>query len=354
MKAALNIGSTMRALLHQPDFIQERPLIPLFLCLACGILLCNLRLISWIVPALLMLPLAAGFFAALRLNKKLPALIIIYATTVLTGMLVMAPYISPPHAADQKPSSASREKVTYRGFVDDAPQPSRDRIEYTLSGVRPVNALKEEPLPGRVLLDAKVTDHFRYGDYIQFRARLTEPRNFNNPGGFDYREYLFRKGILQRATITHPADLILIRRGLGNPVKACIESYRDRLRNFVSQHTDSPEREILLAMILGEQKTIPDDLRERFNRTGTSHIIAISGFNVGLIAFYSFLFFMTALKIHPRLLLALNAPKVAYALSLIPIILYTVIAGMGTPVIRATLMVITLMTALMIGKKKDL
>jgi competence protein ComEC len=163
---------------------------------------------------------------------------------------------------------------------------------------------------------------FRYGDYVQFRARLASPRNFNNPGGFDYRKYLYHKEILHRATIYERPDLILIRRNQGNPLKTGIESYRHRLREFITRHTGSPEREIILAMTIGDQKAIPDDLQERFNQTGTTHILAISGFNIGMIAFFSVLFFQSALKIFPRLLLMWSVTKVSYALALIPILLY--------------------------------
>jgi competence protein ComEC len=348
-----SICPAIQSRLLVPAFLRERPLIPFAMCLAGGIFLCDRQPLSWLTLTLLLLPLTGAFLISMGRNQFIPAQVIMYSLTVLTGMLIMIPYADLP----SKPVTDRefpREKITYRGFINDAPQPSRDGVTYILSHVRPLQGAGAQPVSGRLLLDARVPERFRYGDFVQFRVRLTEPRNFQNPGGFDYRKYLFRRGILQRVTVSNPPDLILIRRNTGNQVKAGIEAYRDRLRAFVTRHAESPQREILQAMILGEQKTIPEALRERFNRTGTSHIIAISGFNVGLIAFFSFVFFMAVLKIHPWLLLAWNAPKVAYAMTLIPILLYTVIAGMGTPVMRATLMVVTLMTALMLGKPKDL
>jgi competence protein ComEC len=354
MDASVIIRKAIKSLLREPTFFTERPLIPFLASFAGGIILGDRTSLPWIVPALLLLMPLTGFLFALRRNKTTPALILIYLCAFLTGLFCMAPYTTPGPPIIVPSADGLRGKTVFRGFIEEPPQISPDRIAYILSGVQTQEASREKPIPGRVLLSAKGPDVFRYGDYVQFRVRLTPPRNFNNPGGFDYRKYLRRQEIFYRATISEQPDLILIRRGQGNPLKAGIESYRALLRDFITRHTTSPEREIILGMMLGEQKAISDDLKERFNQTGTSHIIAISGFNVGLIAFFSVLFFQSVMKIFPRLLLRWNVTKVSYTLSLIPILLYTGIAGMGISVVRATLMVVVLMTAILIRKPKDL
>jgi len=348
------LRKTAKALWHEPVFFTERPLIPFFISFVGGIVLSDRTMLPWIVAAVLLLPSLTGLLFAVRRNRHTIAFVLLQLIVLLTGMLCMAPYSEPNPAERHLPSHGIRGKTVYRGFVDETPLVTPDRIEYTLSGVHTLETNPGKILPGRVILSAIGSDALQYGDYVQFRTRLTIPGNFNNPGGFDYRRYLRRQEIYHRGFVSEPPDLILIRRGQGNLLKMGIESYRTRLRNFVSRHTSSPEREIILGMILGEQKAIPDDLKERFNQTGTSHIIAISGFNVGLIACFSVLFFLSVIKIFPRLLLAWNATKVSYALSLIPILLYTGIAGMGISVIRATLMVVILMTAIMIRKPKDI
>ena len=348
------LHKTATTLWQEPVFFTERPLIAFFISFAGGIILCDRAMLPWTIPAAILLPALAGLLFAFRWNRNVAGFAILQLIVFLTGMLCMAPYSMPSPAENRLPSCNTREKTVCRGFIDNTPSVSPDRIEYTLSGVNILEKSPPEPLPGRVILSTTGPNMFQYGDYVQFRTRLTSPRNFNNPGGFDYKRYLRRQEIRYRGFVSEPPDLILIRRGQGNPVKMGIESYRNRLRHFISRHTASPEREIILAMILGEQKTIPDDLKERFNQTGTSHIIAISGFNVGLIATFSVLFFLSFMKIFPRLLLAWNARKVSYALALIPILLYTGIAGMGISVIRATLMVVILMTAIMIRKPKDI
>lgn len=354
MEKLIEVGKAISPLVRTAFFPPEYPLIPFLMSYTAGILLGNYAFIPWDVAVFSLLLVLAGLLFAFKFNRNTPGFFFLHLCILLFGVLSMAPYTSTGSAQTEFAPDHHQEKKVYRAFIDEAPQISPDRIEYTLSAVRSTEDKAGKTIPGRILLSTNGPDIFQYGDYVQFRARLVAPRNFNNPGGFDYRAYLQRKEIYYRAAVYDRTDLILIRRGQGNPLKTGIESYRAQLRTFIDQHTTSPEREILLAMVLGEQRAIPDDLKERFNRTGTSHILAISGFNVGMIALFSVLFFRALLRVIPRLLLMWNASNVAYTLSLIPVLLYAGVAGMGISVIRATLMVVVLMTAMLIRRPKDL
>ena len=254
-------------------------------------------------------------------------------------------------AAEQQ--QMAKQKITYRGFIERFSPLSENQAEYILSGVHSLEKDTPKPIPGRVILRTKGLAPFHYGDYVQFRTLLKRPENFKNPGGFDHKKYLARQDIYFRGTIFKEPDMILFRRGQGYFLQTILERYRDKLRGFISQHIPSPERDVILALTLGERKTIPDDLSDRLNQTGTTHIIAISGLHVGLVAFFSLIFFRSLIKIFPRLLLIWNINKISYALSLVPILIYTGIAGMGIPVIRAALMAITLMAAILFRKSND-
>ncbi len=354
METLVKFGASIQSLIMKTAFPQERPLILFLLSYTVGIILGDFTALSWDAVACILVLCLAGLLLSFIFKRTMPGFLALHLCVFLMGLLGTLPHPLADSGETGLTPSRQHDKIVYRGFIDETPQMSPDRIEYVLSGVRSLEKNGLIKIAGKVLLTVNGPDIFKYGDYVQFRARLTIPRNFNNPGGVDYRKYLIQKGILYRAAVSESPDLILIRRNLGNPFKTGVESYRDRLRNFVTLNTAPPEREILLAMILGEQKTIPDDLKEQFNRTGTSHILAISGFNVGMIALFSVLFFQSLLKIFPRLLLMFNATKVAYTLSLVPILLYAGVAGMGISVIRATIMVFVLMTAILIRRPKDL
>ena len=332
------------------------PLFPFFLSFSGGILLGNAFNPTLEAIAFCLLFLLAGLLLTIRRKNKTAAFIVLYLLLACTGILCMAPYSrqDPAGISTAEQRQMAKQKITYRGFIEKFSPLAEDQGEYILSGVHPLEKGASKTIPGRVLLRTKDMPPFHYGDYVQFRASLKRPENFKNPGAFDYRRYLVRQNIYFRGAVYKEPDMILLRRGQGYFFQTALERYRDQLRNFIFRYIPPPERDIVLALTLGEQKTISDDLRDLFNQTGTTHIISISGLHVGLVAFFSLIFFRSLLKIFPRLLLLGNINKISYALSLVPILLYAAIAGMEIPVVRAALMSITLMAAILFRKTKDI
>lgn len=137
-------------------------------------------------------------------------------------------------------------------------------------------------------------------------------------------------------------------------MKIRLEKFRGLLRTAIREHAGSPEGEIIQAMILGEQSEIPREIMDTFSRTGTTHIIAISGFNIGIIAAFSFFVIRTLLKSSEYLLLRFNIVRVSTLFAFLPIGLYACIAGLGVSVMRATLMIMAFLTAVLLGRERDL
>jgi competence protein ComEC len=107
-------------------------------------------------------------------------------------------------------------------------------------------------------------------------------------------------------------------------------------------------------MTLGEQSEIPRDIQDRFNRTGTSHIIAISGFNVGIIALIAFFVIRTLLKTSEYLLLRFNLQKLSALFAFGPVVFYAFVAGLGMSTVRALLMTLALLMTILMGRARDL
>ena len=120
-----------------------------------------------------------------------------------------------------------------------------------------------------------------------FKSRLRSPIISANPGGFDYERYLRFRGILVRGFVNDATGIIVLRRETGNPLRIRLERFRDLIRKSILETAPDTEGKIIQAMILGDQKEIPKEVMEKFNRTGTTHIIAISGFNIGIVALFS-------------------------------------------------------------------
>ena len=168
---------------------------------------------------------------------------------------------------------------------------------------------------------------FHYGERIRFASKLRLPRNFRNPGAFDYEGYLADRGIAALGS-TKFEDVEQLPGTAGNP----IEFIRTRLHRGViaKVHQLWPAHEAALidAMIIGEEAFIERDTRVDFQRSGTYHILVVSGMNVSILAFVVF-----------WTLRRLRAGDIPATLATVAFcVAYAFITDVGAPVWRATLM----------------
>jgi competence protein ComEC len=200
-------------------------------------------------------------------------------------------------------------------------------IRLSIYGSGASDSRLEHPPETRLSSSAEFMPALHYGDRIRFYAKLRRPRNFRNPGAFDYENYLADRGIA--ALGSAKAENVEILPGFaGN----WLDSLRSRLhRGVVAKvHELWPAREAALidAMVIGEEAFINRDTRVDFQRSGTYHVLVVSGMNVSILAFVVF-WTLRRLRLGeiPATLLTL-ALCVAYAF----------LTEVGAPVWRATLM----------------
>jgi len=183
----------------------------------------------------------------------------------------------------------------------------------------------------------------RYGDRLRLYAKLYPPTNFKNPGSFDYRRYLARRGIhLVGYAKTKSRPLVKLGRA-GNPYLALIFDLRRRLSRFIDQLSSASSTRLLKSILLGERKSLTKKQREDFSRAGLAHLLAISGLHLGLVSLFVFLLLRTGLEHLPQPLLerltAFARPVTIAAAASLPVIWgYTVLTGARTPTIRAAIM----------------
>ncbi len=181
-----------------------------------------------------------------------------------------------------------------------------------------------EEKPGQ---DSADTPVLHFGDRIRVSTVLKLPRNFRNPGAFDYQQYLADRGIAALGS----AKLNDVER-LPGFSGSRIAAWRSRLhRGVVARiHELWPPRDAALidAMVIGEEAFIDRDTRVDFQRSGTYHVLVVSGMNVSILAFVVF-WTLRRLRVAdiPATLLTI-AFCVGYAFT----------TEVGAPVWRATLM----------------
>lgn len=250
---------------------------------------------------------------------------------------------------------AERGKIVLDGVVAENPRVSGDRTALVLDAVRVECDGVSQVVGGRLLLSVgETTRDFKYGDYVRTGVRLKRPRSFSNPGAFDYERHLRLQGIRVRGFVDDPRKIVLIREGQGEPWRQSLERFRTGIRDRIRSQAPFPEGTLIQAMTLGEQSEIPREIQDRFNRTGTSHIIAISGFNVGIIALITFFVIRALLKTSEYLLLRFNLQKLSALFAFGPVVFYAFVAGLGMSTVRALLMTLALLVTILMGRLRDL
>jgi competence protein ComEC len=155
---------------------------------------------------------------------------------------------------------------------------------------------------------------------------------------FSYKDYLARQGIT--AVMYSPKIFILVEKH-GNILLSALYSLRDRGNVVLAQIFPSPESSLMQGILLGDDSRIPDDIYQDFRDTGTSHIIAISGFNVAILSGLIASFFTR--------LLGGRKGSLAAAIG---IGLYTVLVGASASVVRACIMGGLGLLAAQIGRRQ--
>ncbi len=203
---------------------------------------------------------------------------------------------------------------------------------------------------GRVLLTVRnATRRWRSGDRFEATIRLRRPRNFGNPGEFDYEQYLARRRIYCTGYAISDKPWMRL------PAESHV-SWREHLRLLAGSTLDqvaSPElRPIVAALLLGESASIPPETRQRYARAGVSHVLAISGLHIGLVAAAAYACCRWLLSRSEQLMLRFNVPKLATVASLPPLIAYAAVAGGSAATLRATTMVTLALAALLLDRPR--
>ncbi len=183
---------------------------------------------------------------------------------------------------------------------------------------------------GTALVQAPRYGDYAYGDRVRFSGTPLTPPEFDT---FSYRDYLARQGVY---TLVPNAEVAVLSRGHGNPLMQALLSLKRQAQALIADSLPEPQASLLTGILLGVETGIAPDVRDAFNATGASHVIAISGFNMTLIA-----------GLLSRLL-ALAWPRrrtLTVILSAAAILTYTVFVGADPSVVRAAIMSILLILA---------
>lgn len=255
--------------------------------------------------------------------------------------------------ADRWPLARQGEAISVSGRVASLPEHSQDqraqaprRKSDTGEHIwRFTFAPDDAALPARIRVSWYRTDQrVQGGDCWRLNLRIKAPHGSQNPGGFDYEGWLFRQGIGATATVRSAEPCVA--RG-GYPVLRLREALREKLELWLA---DSPARALIPALVLGDDSGLRDSDWQAYRLTGTSHLVAISGFNLAIVAGFAYWLLRWAWSLLPALCLRLPAQKAASVGAALLATFYALLAGFEPPVLRALVMLWVILAALFLNR----
>jgi len=253
------------------------------------------------------------------------------------------------------------QEVSLVGYVDSEPEidGTNQRLVFNTEGNPRTQGAEQQPRESasgavvarpssydgnRILITVGPYPRYKFGDTIEVRGELGLPQNFDD---FDYVTYLKKDGIwtiLFFPKISEYNGEIELS-FLGN-LRISLYKYifvlKDRFQRAVNVSVAEPNASFINGILLGSRQNIPDDLKDAFKKTGTTHILAISGYNIMIISeavLLGLIFFVRR--------------RVAFWLSVAVIFLFVVMTGASASVVRAAAMGLLLSFARGYGRLYD-
>jgi competence protein ComEC len=305
--------------------------------------------LAWLMGGL------AAFAVALRLFARVPR--VAWLLVAVAGFSVgwgWAAWRSEIRLADQLPPAWEARDIRLTGTVVSLPARFDRglRFEFQVNEILTPGA----QLPTRLWLSfytlgwrGKVNPNPppRVGEQWEFTVRLKRPHGRANPHAFDYEAWLLEHNLRATGYVRDDPAPVFKGAATGVPMLA-VHRLREGLRaRFSAELDDAPYGGILAALAIGDQRAVPQAQWNIFNRTGTTHLMSISGLHVTLVAGLAGGLLGGLWRRRPRLCLRLPAQRVAILGGALAALAYGLVSGLGIPAQRACLMLVVAALALL-------
>ncbi len=276
-------------------------------------------------------PLVLAVVLSLRFRASWPAL-------WFAGAAVWSCWIASERLAERLPADALGEDFSLSGFVAGFPSyaPGQATFAFAVREPRPAG------VPSRVRLtwyDPPPT--LAAGDELLVTARLRPPHGTRNPRGFDYEQWLTVNGYGATGYVRSGAVAPLIDTGAARWLR-----FRANVAaRLEAAAPDADGAALLIALALGERFRFTEQHWADFRRTGTSHLVAVSGMHVALLGLVVFAALRFACLRLPAPLNSYDL-EVASAGSLLATVYYAALTGFAVPAQRSLVMIAFALAAL--------
>lgn len=195
------------------------------------------------------------------------------------------------------------------------------------------------PLRGRLLRlswyseDRGERAALRAGQRWRWKLRVRAPRGLRNPGAPDAEKYALMQGLSANGYLVAAGQSQLLAPATG------LEALRERLSDRIRDAVAAPSSRYVRALALGDTRALDEGDWEVLRANGLTHLIAISGFHVGLVAGFFALLARGAWRLWPALARRWPRPVAAALAAALGALLYAALAGFALPTVRTLLMI---------------
>jgi competence protein ComEC len=305
--------------------MERIPALKVFIIFAFGILIASSVDIPIVFVALAFAALAALYLALVRLKAHLIDIILalMIITAGILGYNLRVHYSRPPWPSGEQKLAILK--------VESEPSTDKGRTRFIAQVVSYLNSDRCW-LPSDFKLSARMEEdpdnQVDYGYLLLVRGEYNLLPQRRNPGGFDYRQYMERNEVSGSFKIE---KMRILARGTGNRLlSGLVIPARRYIRRLIENNLLGDEAALLAGLALGERAGLSKKVQEAFSNTGTTHVLAVSGLHVVLVAFVIFLL----------LRLFRVTKRWAGAGTIAGLIFYTLLTGSPPSIVRATIMAV--------------
>jgi len=247
------------------------------------------------------------------------------------------------------PKNLIGKDVVLEGHIASLPASKMQHVQFEFEVQRAWSDEQPVAVPGRIRLNwyRDYPAKFQAGDNWRLQVRLKPPHGFRNPGGFDYEAWLMQHRIRATGYVRQSDQNQLLATGWSYPLQRLRQTIRSTVSDVLG---DSPVKGVLLALLIGDRNAISPEQWQTLQRSGTNHLMAISGLHIGLVAGLVFWLGQRIWRYCGRGMLWLPAPKAGAILALMAAAAYAALAGFSIPTQRALIMVAVIMLALLTSR----
>ena len=237
----------------------------------------------------------------------------------------------------QLPADWERREATVSGRVVELPahEVRRTRFLFRVDD----DAEQPAPLRGRLLRlswysqDRVERAALRAGQRWHWHVRVRAPRGLRNPGAPDAEKYALMQRLTATGYLLEPGGARLLAPAAG------LDALRERLSDRIAEAVVAPSSRYVRALALGDTRGLDERDWEILRANGLTHLIAISGFHVGLVAGFFALIVRGLWRMWPTLGRRWPRPVAAALAATAGALMYTALAGFALPTVRTMLMI---------------